>query len=148
MAPNVWGSRNRVVGTQTGDNMLGNWLKTSLLLAGIVALFGAVGAMLGGAKGMLLALVFGGATNVFAYWFSDKLVLRKYNARQVDEAAAPQFYRMIAELAQRATLPMPRVYLIDEAQPTRSPPDAIRRTLQSRQPLACCRSCRRANGAA
>ncbi|MFB0937217.1 MAG: zinc metalloprotease HtpX [Propionivibrio sp.] len=97
--------------------MLGNWLKTTVLMAAIVALFGVIGAYLGGANGMIMALIFGGAMNFFAYWFSDKMVLRMYNAREVDEASAPQFYAMVRELAQRAGLPMPRVYLIDEAQP-------------------------------
>jgi heat shock protein HtpX len=97
--------------------MFGNWLKTTVLMAGIVALFGLVGAAFGGSNGMLLALAFGGAMNLFAYWYSDKLVLRMYKAREVDAASAPQFYRLVQELAQRAGLPMPRVYLIDEAQP-------------------------------
>ena len=97
--------------------MLGNWLKTTVLMAAIVALFGAIGGYLGGANGMIMALIFGGAMNFFAYWFSDKMVLRMYNAQEVDEASAPQFYAMVRELAQRAGLPMPRVYLIDEAQP-------------------------------
>jgi len=97
--------------------MLGNWLKTSILMAGIIALFGAIGAMIGGKSGMLMALVFGGAMNVFSYWFSDKMVLRMYNAQQVDETSAPQFYAMVRELARQAGLPMPKVYLIDEAQP-------------------------------
>ncbi len=97
--------------------MLANWLKTTVLMAGIVALFGAIGGYLGGANGMIMALVFGGAMNFFAYWFSDKMVLRMYNAQEVDETSAPQFYAMVRELAQRAGLPMPRVYLIDEAQP-------------------------------
>lgn len=97
--------------------MLGNWLKTSILMAAIVALFGMLGLALGGTQGMLLALVLGGAMNIWAYWNSDKMVLRMYNAREVDESTAPQFYRMVADLAQRAELPMPRVYVIDEAQP-------------------------------
>ncbi len=97
--------------------MLGNWLKTSLLMAAIVALFGVVGAALGGGQGMILALLLGGVMNFFAYWFSDKMVLRMYNAREVDEASAPQFYDLVRELAQRAGLPMPKVYLIDAAQP-------------------------------
>ena len=97
--------------------MLGNWLKTTVLMAAIVALFGAIGSYLGGANGMIMALIFGGAMNLFAYWFSDKMVLRMYNAQEVDETSAPQFYAMVRELAQRAGLPMPRVYLIDEAQP-------------------------------
>ncbi len=97
--------------------MLGNWLKTSLLMAAIVALFGVVGALIGGKSGMLFALLIGGAMNLFAYWFSDQMVLKMYNARIVDETSAPQFYRTIQELAANAGLPMPRVYLIDEAQP-------------------------------
>ncbi|MBE2259052.1 MAG: zinc metalloprotease HtpX [Candidatus Accumulibacter sp.] len=97
--------------------MLGNYLKTSILMAAILALFGAIGAMVGGTNGMLLALLFGGAMNIFAYWFSDKMVLKMYNAREVDESSAPQFYGMVRELVQRAGLPMPKVYLIDEAQP-------------------------------
>lgn len=94
-----------------------NWVKTAMLMAAIMALFGIVGGMLGGQQGMLLALLFGGAMNVFSYWFSDKMVLKMYNAQEVDETSAPQFYGMVRELAQRADLPMPRVYIIDEQQP-------------------------------
>ncbi len=94
-----------------------NWVKTAMLMAAIMALFGVVGGMIGGESGMLLALAFGGAMNVFSYWFSDKMVLKMYNAREVDETSAPQFYGMVRELAQRAGLPMPRVYLINEDQP-------------------------------
>ena len=97
--------------------MIGNWFKTTLLLAGILALFGVVGGALGGTQGMLIALAFGGAMNFFAYWFSDKLVLRMYNAQEVDETTSPYLYNMVRELTTRAGLPMPRVYLIDEAQP-------------------------------
>lgn len=97
--------------------MLGNWLKTTILMAGIVALFGAVGAALGGANGMLIALAFAGAMNVYAYWFSDQAVLSMYNAQEVDAQSAPKFYRMIEELAANAGLPMPKVYVIDEAAP-------------------------------
>jgi len=94
-----------------------NWMKTGILMAGIMALFGAVGSVVGGRQGMMLALGFGVISNFFAYWFSDKMVLRMYRAREVDETSAPQFYRMVRELAQRAGLPMPRVYLIDENAP-------------------------------
>lgn len=97
--------------------MIGNWLKTALLMAGIVALFGAIGGVIGGERGMLIALAIGGAMNFFAYWFSDTVVLRMYNAQEVDETSAPQFYRIVQELASRAGLPMPRVYVIDEDQP-------------------------------
>ncbi len=94
-----------------------NLMKTAILMAAITALFMAIGLMLGGQQGMVLALLFALGANFFSYWFSDKLVLRMYNAQEVDEASAPQFYRMVRELAQRAGLPMPRVYLIDEAAP-------------------------------
>jgi heat shock protein HtpX len=97
--------------------MIGNWLKTTILMAGILALFGAVGAALGGTQGMLVALAIGGAMNFLAYWFSDQMVLRMYNAREVDETSSPYLYSMVRELAARAELPMPRVYLIDAAQP-------------------------------
>src|SRR5438477_2072229 len=98
--------------------MLGNWFKTGLLMAAIMALFGMVGAVLGGGQGMLLALVFGLGVNLWAYWFSDTMVLKLYRAREVDATSAPQLYNTVGELAARAGLPMPRVYLIDEAQPT------------------------------
>ena len=94
-----------------------NLLKTAVLMAAITALFMAVGSMLGGRQGMMFALVVAVGMNFFSYWFSDKLVLKMYRAKQVDETSAPQFYRMIGELAQQAGLPMPRVYVIDEDAP-------------------------------
>ena len=97
--------------------MLGNWFKTTLLMAAVIALFGIVGATLGGAEGMLIALLLGGGMNFFAYWFSDKMVLRMYGAREVDAASAPEYYATVRELAGRAGIPMPKVYVIDEAQP-------------------------------
>ena len=94
-----------------------NLLKTAVLMAAITALFMAIGSVLGGQQGMLIALVVALGMNFFSYWFSDKLVLKMYKAREVDESSAPQFYRMVQELAQRAGLPMPRVYLIEENAP-------------------------------
>ena len=94
-----------------------NLFKTAVLMAAITALFMAIGSMIGGRAGMMMALVVALGMNFFSYWFSDKMVLRMYNAREVDETSAPQFYRMVRELAQRAELPMPRVYLIDEQAP-------------------------------
>lgn len=94
-----------------------NLLKTAVLMAAITALFMALGAMLGGRQGMMLALIIALGMNFFSYWFSDKLVLKMYNAQEVDETSAPQFYRMVRELAQRAGLPMPKVYLINEDAP-------------------------------
>ena len=96
---------------------MNNWVKTTLLMAAIVALFGVVGGMIGGRSGMLLARLFGGVLNVFAYWNSDKMVLRMYNAEPVDQQSAQEFYALVADLAQRAGLPMPRVYVIHEDQP-------------------------------
>ena len=97
--------------------MLGNWLKTSILMAGIVALFGMVGAAIGGKSGMMLALVFSGGMNLFSYWFSDQLVLRMYNAQEVDAASSPYLHNMVQTLARNAGLPMPCVYIINEQQP-------------------------------
>ena len=97
--------------------MFGNWLKTSILMAAIVALFMMIGGMIGGRGGMLLALILGGGMNLFSYWFSDKIVLRMYNAQEVDETSSPYLYNIVRDLARRASLPMPRVYIIDEAQP-------------------------------
>jgi heat shock protein HtpX len=94
-----------------------NLLKTAVLMAAITALFMAIGAMLGGRAGMMLAFAVALAMNFFSYWFSDKLVLKMYNAQEVDESSAPQFYRLVRDLAQRAQLPMPRVYLIQEDAP-------------------------------
>jgi heat shock protein HtpX len=94
-----------------------NLLKTAVLMAAITALFMAIGSLLGGRQGMAIALVIALGMNFFSYWFSDTLVLKMYNAQQVDESSAPQFYRMVAELAQRAQLPMPKVYLINEDAP-------------------------------
>jgi len=94
-----------------------NLLKTAVLMAAITALFMAIGSLLGGRQGMMLALVIALGMNFFSYWFSDALVLKMYNAKQVDETSAPQFYRMIQELAHNAQLPMPKVYLIEEDAP-------------------------------
>ena len=94
-----------------------NYVKTAMLLAGLTALFGAVGYLLGGPTGMLLALLFAGGMNLFAYWNSDRLALSAHGAQEVDEASAPDLVRMVRDLAQRAGLPMPRVYLMDNPQP-------------------------------
>ena len=94
-----------------------NLLKTAVLMAAITALFMAIGSVLGGQQGMLIALVVALGMNFFSYWFSDKLVLKMYNAQEVDETSAPQFYRTVRELSQQAGLPMPRVYVIEEDAP-------------------------------
>ncbi|GIK99588.1 MAG: protease HtpX [Alphaproteobacteria bacterium] len=106
-----------------------NYFRTGLLLAGLTGLFLAVGYLVGGTSGMVIALGLAIATNAFAYWNSDKMVLRMYGARPVDAASAPEFHGLIQRLAANAGLPMPRVYLIDSDQPNafatgRSPENA------------------------
>lgn len=99
--------------------MFGNWLKTSILMAAIVALFGMVGAAMGGASGMLMALILAAGMNVYAYWFSDKAVLKMYGAMEVtpDNTQFKSYYNMVKGLAEQAQLPMPKVYIINESQP-------------------------------
>lgn len=94
-----------------------SYFRTAILLAGMTALFLAVGYLIGGQGGMLMALLFAVGTNLFAYWNSDKMVLRMYGAREVDDRSAPQFHAMVRQLSQRAGLPMPRVYIIENDQP-------------------------------
>jgi len=94
-----------------------NTVKTAMLLAALTALFGAVGYLLGGANGMMIALGLAVVTNLFAYWNSDKLALAAHGAMEVDEGTAPELVGMVRDLAARAGLPMPRVYLIDNPQP-------------------------------
>ena len=94
-----------------------NFFRTMLLLAAMTALFMGVGYLIGGTGGMMIAFVFAVGTNAFAYWNSDKMVLRMHNAEPVTRANAPDLLEMVSRLAQRAGLPMPKVYLIREDQP-------------------------------
>jgi len=94
-----------------------NTLKTMVLLVTLTVLFIFIGALLGGRSGMTVALFIALAMNFFAYWFSDKIVLRMYGARQVSEAEAPELYSIVRTLSQKAGLPMPKVYIIDADQP-------------------------------
>ena len=94
-----------------------NIARTGLLLAAMTALFLVVGYLLGGRGGAMIALVIALGTNIFAWWSSDKMVLRMHNARPVTRASAPELYALVQELAQRAQLPMPAIYLIDTDQP-------------------------------
>ncbi len=94
-----------------------NLFKTGLLMAAMTALLLAIGALLGGQSGMMLALAFAIATNMFAYWNADKMVLRMAGARLVSREMAPAFHDMIERLARQAQLPMPAVYFIDNPQP-------------------------------
>ncbi|MBV1688346.1 M48 family metalloprotease [Novosphingobium sp. G106] len=92
-------------------------MKTAMLLAALTALFMALGYMFGGTGGATIALIFAAGMNLLTYWNADKLVLRMHHAREVDAASAPEFYGLVAELARRAAIPMPRVYLVDDPSP-------------------------------
>lgn len=94
-----------------------NMLKTTMLLAGLTALFMALGYVLGGSGGAMIALLVAFGMNIFTFWNADKIVLRMHDAREVDIDSAPEFYSMVRNLAQRAELPMPKVYIIDSPHP-------------------------------
>ena len=94
-----------------------NYVRTAILIAALTALFMGVGFLLGGVPGMAIALVVAGAMNLFAWWNSGSMVLRYYKAREVTPDSQSSFYRVVEGLAQRAGLPMPRVYIIDNPQP-------------------------------
>ncbi len=94
-----------------------NYMKTAVLLAGMTALFLAIGFMLGGQTGMIIALLFAAGTNVYAYWNSDKAVLSMHGAQPASETQHPELYTMVARLADNAGLPMPKVYVMDNPQP-------------------------------
>lgn len=92
-------------------------VKTGMLLAGITALFLAIGYALGGEGGMVMALGFALVTNFISYWFSDSIVLKMYRAQPLSREGNRQLYSMIERLAQRANIPMPKAYIIDSPQP-------------------------------
>ena len=94
-----------------------NVMKTGMLLAALTALFMGVGYLVGGSGGAVVAFVVALGMNLFSYWNADKMVLRMHRARQVDRSSAPEFFDLVAELAERAGLPMPKVYVIDNPQP-------------------------------
>ncbi|WP_312798750.1 zinc metalloprotease HtpX [Tianweitania sp.] len=94
-----------------------NMIRTAMLLAFMTALFMGVGYLIGGTGGMGIAFLFAAGMNLFSYWNADKMVLRMNNAMEVDRSSAPEYYGIVEDLARRANLPMPRVYLIDEDQP-------------------------------
>ena len=94
-----------------------NYFRTAILLAAMTGLFMAVGAVIGGQSGMIIAFLVALAMNAFAYWNSDKMVLRMYGAHEVDERSAPEYYKMVRDLAHNADLPMPRVYIMENDQP-------------------------------
>lgn len=92
-------------------------MKTAFLMALLTALLMLIGDFFGGIKGMTLMLLVSIGMNFFAYWNSDKMVLAHYNAQQVDERTAPELYGLVAKLAKKANLPMPKVYIIDSPIP-------------------------------
>jgi heat shock protein HtpX len=94
-----------------------NYVRTAILLAGLTALFMGVGYLIGGQGGAMIALLVAAAMNLFTYWNADRMVLSMHGAHEVDERAAPDLVRMVHDLARRADLPPPRVYLMDNPQP-------------------------------
>lgn len=94
-----------------------NGLKTVMLLSALTALFMALGYTLGGPGGALIALVAAAGMNLFTFWNADKIVLKMHHAREVDENSAPEFYTLVQQLANRANLPTPKVYIIDSPHP-------------------------------
>ncbi|MEN3376131.1 MAG: heat shock protein HtpX [Hyphomicrobiales bacterium] len=94
-----------------------NYVRTAILLAGLTALFMGVGYLIGGPTGAMIALIVAAAMNLFGYWNSDRMVLSMYGAQEVDARTAPDLYALVQQLAGRANLPMPRVFIIDSPQP-------------------------------
>jgi heat shock protein HtpX len=122
-----------------------NTLRTTILLAVLTALLIWIGDMLGGRQGAVIALVMAGAMNFFSYWFSDKMVIAMYRGKEVTAQDDPELYGLVQDLAQRANLPMPRVYMLPQDTPNafatgRNPhhaavavTDGIRRMLTTRE---------------
>ena len=96
---------------------MGHLFNTAVLLAVLTAMLVLIGGAIGGRQGMIVAFFFAVAMNFFSYWFSDRIVLAMYRAQPVDEAAAPEIYRIVRHLTTRAGLPMPKVYIIPEDTP-------------------------------
>ena len=94
-----------------------NYFRTAILLAGLTALFMGIGYLIGGESGAMIALVVAAGMNLISYWNADKLVLSMHGAQEVDRSTAPELVALVAELAQRAGLPMPRVFVMDNPQP-------------------------------
>jgi heat shock protein HtpX len=95
-----------------------NIFRTGILMAALTGLFLAIGYVIGGQTGMAMAFLFALGTNFFAYWNSDKMVLSMYGAREVDETTAPELVHLVRTLADKAGLPMPKVYICENPQPT------------------------------
>lgn len=109
---------------------MGNQFKTTMLLTLMTVFFMFIGRILGGGPGMVMALVFAGGMNLFSYWYSDKLVLKMYRASEISMDEAPELYDIVNKLAQRAALPMPKVFIIPQDAPNafatgRNPQNAV-----------------------
>ena len=109
---------------------MGNQLKTTLLLAGMTVLVMIVGNLIGGRQGMMIALLLAAGMNFFSYWYSDKIVLKMYKAREATHQQAPELYEMVQTLTRQAGLPMPKVYIIPKEAPNafatgRNPENAV-----------------------
>src|SRR6478752_3213684 len=94
-----------------------NLFRTGILMAALTGLFLAIGYLIGGPSGMVMALLFAAGMNIFAYWNSDKMVLRMYGAREVDDTTAPDLVHLVRVLTEKAQLPMPKVYITENPQP-------------------------------
>lgn len=94
-----------------------NHFKTFLLMLALTVLFILVGSAIGGKTGVIYAFIFAAMLNFFAYWFSDKIILHMYGARQVSEQEAPQLYQIVGELVNKASLPMPKIYIMENDTP-------------------------------
>lgn len=94
-----------------------NRIKTTFLLTCLTLLLVAMGSAIGGRSGMIIAFVIAGGMNFFSYWYSDKIILKMYKAREVSETESPVFYGMVKRLAQQANMPMPKVYIIPSEGP-------------------------------
>jgi len=96
---------------------MGNQIKTMVLLAGMTVFLVFIGGLIGGRQGMIIAFVIAAGMNFFSYWYSDKMVLKMYRAREITAQEAPELYDIVSGLARRAGLPMPKVYLIPQESP-------------------------------
>ena len=94
-----------------------NMFRTAILMAFMTGLFIAIGYLIGGQQGMVIAFLFAAGTNLFAYWNSDRMVLRMYGAREADEQTAPELVQLVRRLAENAGIPMPKVYIAENPQP-------------------------------
>lgn len=96
---------------------MGNQIRTTILLAVMTVFVVLIGQILGGRQGMVIALILAAGMNFFSYWYSDKVVLKMYRAKEVRPAQAPEIYDIVKTLSQRASLPIPKIYIIPKEAP-------------------------------